>query len=339
MALTVGQIGAGRVAAAHMAAFVRHPQVREAHFADPDPLARERLTAQFGIIKHACENYHDLLADERIDVVDICTPNHLHATQAIEAMQAGKHVIVEAPPALTADECDAMMRVSRETGRRLFCVLSRRRLPANVRAEAILAEGAIGRPFLATVTILTDDLERMSDPEDWAGDWERAGGGAMLGAGYHAVYTLQRFFGLPHAVTATARRLAAEVATKADDTAVMTLEMPDGMLCNVLMTCAASGDRASEERRIHGTQGSLLIRDDPEDELPLVVFHGADFFPVRVHNPPRVQNYAIRETVRHFLDCIVEGTDSDITLDQARAALATVTAAYQSDREGRHIQL
>lgn len=339
MALMVGQIGAGRVAGAHMAAFVRHPAVREVRLADPDPAARERLAAQFGIIKHACDDYRELLADDGVDVVSICTPNHLHATQAVEAMQAGKHVIVETPPGLTVDECDAMMRVSRETGRRLFCALSQRRLPAHQKAEELLAEGAIGRPICAIINILDDELERMNDPESWKGDWERSGGGALLDAGYRAVYTLQRFFGPPCAVTATARRLVVEAPDKADDTAVVTLEIPDGPLCNITITCSASGDRAGEERRIIGTEGSLLIRDDPEDELPLVVLHGADFFPVRVHNPPQVNTFAIRETVGHFLDCILEDKGSDITFEEARAALATVLAAYRADCEGRRIHL
>ena len=179
----------------------------------------------------------------------------------------------------------------------------------------------------------------MNDPESWKGDWDKAGGGALFDTGYHAVYMLQHFFGPTTAVTAMTRRLIVEPDNKADDTSVVALELPGGAMGSITVTYVATGDRWSEERRLIGTEGSLLIRDDPDDELPLVAFHGADFLPVKVHNPPHANQYAIAQTVEHFLDCIVNDRESDITLADARAAVATVQAAYQSEREGRRIAI
>jgi predicted dehydrogenase len=86
-----------------------------------------------------------------------------------------------------------------------------------------------------------------------------------------------------------------------------------------------------------GTGGSLIMRDNPEDEMPLVALHGADFQAIKVHNPPGVNHYAIAQTVEYFLDCILTGAESEITLAEARAAVATVQAAYESEREGRRV--
>lgn len=339
MALKVGQIGAGGIARPHLAAYVRHPHVREVMLADPDEAARERLTREFGIIKAATADYRDLLADDSIALVDICTPHDLHAPLAIEAMRAGKDVIVEKPLAVTVSQCDEMIQVAQETGRRLFCALCQRKFPAHIRARQLLEAGEIGRPFLASITVLGDELARMDDPQSWKGDWAQAGGGALFDTGYHAVYMLQHFFGPARSVIAMTRRLVAKPENKADDTSVVVLELESGVLGSIIVTYAATGDRWGEERRFVGTGGSLLVRDDPEDEMPLVVFHGADFQPIRIPNPPGVNQYAVRETVSYFVDCLLRGEESEITLQEARQAVATVVAAYQSEREGRRVEV
>lgn len=339
MELRVGQIGAGAISRPHMKAFVDSPHVRDVYLADPSEEARSGLAREFGIIKRVCADYHELLADDTIVLVDICTPHYLHAPIAIEAMRAGKDVIVEKPLALNVAQCDEMIAVARETGRRLFCALCQRRFPAHLKAMELIRAGAIGKPFLGAITIIGNEFGRMNDPGSWKGDWEKAGGGALFDTGYHAVYVLQHFFGPARVVSAMTKRLVVEPPNKADDNSAVALEMDDKVLCSIVVTYSATGDRWSEERRIVGTEGSLLIRDDPEDELPLVVFHGAEFTPVKVHNPPGVNGYGIGQTIHHFLECLDRGQESEITLAEARAAVATVMAAYQSDREGRRVDL
>lgn len=340
MSIKVGLIGAGAITRPHVDAFVRNPHVvKDVTVADPSQQAREALQQEFGIIRKTCAGYRELLDDPQINLIDICTPHYLHAPQAIEAMQAGKDVILEKPMALSVEQCDEMVRVSEETGRRLFCALCQRTLPAHVKAMEMIQQGAIGKVFLGTITVIGNEFSRMNDPLSWKGDWEQAGGGALFDTGYHAVYTLQQFFGPAKAVTAMTRRLIVEPENKADDTSVVVLEMEGKVVCSIVVTYSATGDRWSEERRLVGTEGSLLVRDDPEDEMPLLLLQGADFQQVKVHNPPRVQHYAIRETVSGFIDNIVEGTASDITLEEAKAAVATVMACYQSEREGRRVEV
>jgi len=337
--IRVGLIGAGAITRPHVDAFVRNPHVeKNVTLADPSEQAREALAKEFGIIRKTCADHRELLDDPTINVIDICTPHYLHAPQAIEAMQAGKDVIIEKPLAMSVEQCDEMIRVSEDTGRRLFCALCQRRLPAHLKALELIQAGEIGKVFMGSINVIGNEFPRMNDPESWKGDWDKAGGGALFDTGYHAVYTLQHFFGPAKAVTAMTRRLVVEPENKADDTSVVAMEMADNVLCSIVVTYSATGDRWSEERRFVGTEGSLLVRDDPEDEMPLLLFHGADFQAVRVHNPPGVSRYAVRQTVSEFIDCIVEGTQSDITLDEARSAVATVMAAYESDREGRRVE-
>lgn len=339
MGVKVGLIGAGGITRPHLAAFVRHTGVDRVAVADPSQQARAGLMAEFGIIREQYDDYRALLEDDSVSIIDICTPHYLHVTQAVDALRAGKDVIIEKPLAMSVRECDEMIAAAQESGRRLLCALCMRRFPAHIKAKKLLDEGAVGKPLMGMVTVIGNEFARMNDPENWKGDWEKAGGGAMFDTGYHAVYMLQHFFGPTKAVTMTGTRLLVEAENKADDTSVVALEMESGVLCSIVVTYVAIGDRWSEERRLLGTEGSLLIRDDPEDELPLLLLQGGDYRPIRVRNAPGVARFAIRELVSEFVDCLLTGGETDVTLAESRAAVATCCAAYESWRTGRRVEI
>jgi UDP-N-acetylglucosamine 3-dehydrogenase len=338
MALKVGLIGAGAISRVHLEAYVRSQRVEAMAVADPDEEARAAIAERYGIIKEAYGDEAELLADESVEVVDICTPHHLHHRQAMAALEAGKHVIVEKPIALTLEQADEMMAKAEAGKGRLFCALSQRMYPAHLKAKELIEEGEIGKPFLGIVNVLGDELVRMNDPESWKGDPERAGGGALFDTGYHAIYMLQHFLGNATSVVASTQRLVVEAPKKADDTSVVALEMGEGRMGSICVTYAATGTEWSEARFIVGSKGSLQILDGDE-EMPLAGFQDKEFIPLPVHNPPNVNEYGIARTLEHFLECIDTGAEADITLSEARAALATTLAAYESSKTGRRVEV
>ncbi|MGD8239351.1 MAG: Gfo/Idh/MocA family oxidoreductase [Armatimonadota bacterium] len=338
MPFKVGLIGAGAISRAHVEAYVRSQRVDAMAVADPDEEARNGLAEPFGIIKETYATGGELLADDAIAVVDICTPHHLHHGQVMAALQAGKHVIVEKPLALTLQQADEMIAEARARDQRLFCALCQRMFPAHVRARELIDGGEIGKPFLGIVNVLGDEFARMNDADSWKGDREKAGGGALFDTGYHAIYMLQHFLGNATAVVASTRRLLVKPPNKADDTAVAALEMGEGRMGSVCVTYAATGTEWSEARFIVGTEGSLQILDGDE-EMPLAGFQEKEFVPIPVDNPPDVNRYAIAQTLEHFLECIETGGEADITLPEARAALATALAAYESSRTGQRVEI
>jgi len=105
--LGFGIVGCGLVSAFHGQAI---NAVQEAELVAATDLNKERL-AEF-CDKFSCEpaqSFDAMLADERIDVINVCTPNAYHALFAVPAMQAGKHVIIEKPPEMTLEKCDQMI--------------------------------------------------------------------------------------------------------------------------------------------------------------------------------------------------------------------------------------
>ncbi|HEX2698059.1 MAG TPA: Gfo/Idh/MocA family oxidoreductase, partial [Anaerolineales bacterium] len=98
-------------------------------------------------------DYHELLADPEIDIVNICTPSGLHANMAVEALQAGKHVIVEKPMAMNPADARRMIAAARAADRKLCVVLQNRYNPPMQDFYHAVRQGKIGRVLLACVTV------------------------------------------------------------------------------------------------------------------------------------------------------------------------------------------
>jgi predicted dehydrogenase len=96
---------------------------------------------------HAARSYQEMLADPIIDAVYVATPHHLHAEHTIAALEAGKHVLVEKPMALSTEECDAMVSAAAEAERALGVAYYRRGYPSVALAAQMIRDGALGTPL------------------------------------------------------------------------------------------------------------------------------------------------------------------------------------------------
>src|SRR5512133_257600 len=107
------------------------------------------VPARFGTVT---ADYRGLLADSGIGLIDVCLPAGEQPAVVEAALAAGKDVFVSGPPADSAAETSAMIAAAEAAGKRLFCLLYQRFIPAHVRLEAVLAEQALGEPSFGSVT-------------------------------------------------------------------------------------------------------------------------------------------------------------------------------------------
>ncbi|MBD3764412.1 MAG: NAD-dependent epimerase/dehydratase family protein [Rhodobacterales bacterium] len=145
----VGLVGAGYIARWHAEALARLPGVELVAVADPAPAAARALAEPRGARVHA--SLDDMLAETRPEAVHILTPPPLHAAQAIAALGAGAHVLVEKPFALTGEEAAAMAAAAQAAGRVLAVNHNFLGLPAYARLKARVAAGDLGRIDRLTV--------------------------------------------------------------------------------------------------------------------------------------------------------------------------------------------
>ena len=108
--------GAGWVAGEHIKAYTENPHTEVVAIASRTTDGAERKLAVSGVSCRVCEAYAKMLADDAADIVSICTPNHLHAAEAIQAARAGKHILLEKPIALNLADLRALRQAVRESG-------------------------------------------------------------------------------------------------------------------------------------------------------------------------------------------------------------------------------
>ena len=173
----------------------------------------EAFAAEFGI-PHAHGSYEELVADPDVDIVYIATPHPMHAANALLALEAGKHVLVEKPFTLNAAEAAAVRDAAAERGLLAMEAMWTRYLPHMVRIRELVESGALGE-----IRAVTADHTQLlpSDPAHRINALE-LGGGALLDLGIYPVSFAWDILGEPLSIAAAAR-----IGDAGSDTEVATI--------------------------------------------------------------------------------------------------------------------
>lgn len=170
--IKIGIAGLGLAGSLMIPAIGAHPAFTLTGVAEPNGELRRRFSSDFDC--KAFSSAAELIADDEIDALYVATPHQFHREHAVAAADAGKHVLVEKPMALTLEDCDAMIDASDRAGVRLVVGHSHGFDPAVQTMRQIIASGRIGRVSMVQMFNYTDFLYRPRRPEEL--DTERGGG-------------------------------------------------------------------------------------------------------------------------------------------------------------------
>ena len=143
--------GAGWVAGEHMKAYAQNPHTEVVAICSRTRGGAELKLAETGVSCRVCDTYAEMLADDQVDIVSVCTPNHLHAAEAIQAAQAGKHILLEKPISLSLEDLRALRQAVCKAGVKTVVSFVLRWNPLFETIKALLADDAVGRIFYAEV--------------------------------------------------------------------------------------------------------------------------------------------------------------------------------------------
>lgn len=207
----------------------------------------EAFAADFGIPR-AHGSYEELVADPDVDIVYIATPHPMHAANALLALEAGKHVLVEKPFTLTAAEAAAVRDAAAERGLLAMEAMWTRYLPHMIRIREIVASGALGE-----IRALTADHTQLitSDPAHRLNALE-LGGGALLDLGIYPVSFAWDILGEPLSILASARL----GETGADTEVATIMSHASGALSTTLSASRAAGPNTAS---VIGTEARIDI--------------------------------------------------------------------------------
>ncbi len=293
--LNVGLIGAGFMGKAHSLAYAAMPMffwpapalpIRKIIAEATQPLAEE-ASRRFGFEKYT-DDWRQIIEDPEIDIVDIATPNHLHAEIAIAAAKAGKHIISEKPLARTSDEAKQMYEAVKDAGIVHMVAFNYRRTPAVALAKKFIEEGAIGRITNFRGTYLQDWSADPNSPLSWRFQKKIAGSGALGDIATHVIDLARYLVGDFAQVNAllstfiTERPLQSAGADSlgnvlggegprgsvdVDDEVMTMIRFTNGAVGSIEATRNGYGRNNFITFEIHGTEGSIFFNYERRDEL------------------------------------------------------------------------
>ena len=299
--LGIGVIGTGFMGKAHANAWDSAPKffdlprpVRFASAAGRTGPDVSRFAERWGFASSGT-SWEDLVEDPSVGLVDVCTPNHVHAEMSIAALEAGRHVACEKPLAATLDDARRMKEVAnrvKRRGVRSFVWFNYRRVPALAYAHRLIQSGRLGRLFHVRASYL-QDWGHPETPLVWRFDAKKAGSGAHGDLNAHIV-DLARFLtgdevgeviGAVEETFVKRRELVGDTAvaikggrpgggkaprtgrSTVDDAVLFLARMKGGAIASFEATRLATGNLNRNSIEINGEHGSLKFDFERMNEL------------------------------------------------------------------------
>lgn len=270
----------------------------------------------------------ELLARDDIDAVVIAVPSGLHADITVQALDAGKHVLLEKPIDVTVDAADRIIEAEKRSGTVLTIMSQRRFAPHNQYLQHAINSGGFGQVTAATVEVALWRTQEYYDSGEWRGTWALDGGGALMNQGVHLVDMALWLLGDIEEVYAHTGLLAHE-RIEVEDTVTITARSKAGALITFIATTAAQG-QAPIRMAIFGTEASAVS----ESELI------TGFWSTGLEAPEPVAEAVDQPLAQlnDFITAIQKGSTPLVTSTQARAAVAFIEAVYESGRTGKPVK-
>jgi predicted dehydrogenase len=334
-------IGVGFVGRAHLESLRRQGiPVRGILGSSPERTEEARRALR---VDRGYKSLQELVQDQSVNVVHVCTPNNVHCKQSDAALKAGKHVICEKPLCVTLEEADAMIDACRKAGVLLLYAEELFFTPKYVKAKQMADEGAFGRVHLVK------QGEKHSGPHSpWFWDIEQSGGGAVMDLGCHGIAFCWWFLGKPKikSVYSQMATLVHGDRTQGEDEAITILEFETGAIGIVENSWNRPGGM-DDSIEVFGDKGQTYADLLMGNALPTYSEVGFGYavekaattkgwtYPVFEEH----WNYGFPQELRHFVRC-VRGKEQPIADGETgRVVQEALYAAYASAGEGRKIAL
>ncbi|WP_430495375.1 Gfo/Idh/MocA family protein [Rossellomorea marisflavi] len=337
--LKIGVIGCGSIAKhRHIPEYMANEQAEIVAVCDIVKDRAEEMADQIGA--KAYTDYKELLKDESIEAVSVCTPNALHAPISIDALKAGKHVLCEKPMATSTEEAQAMIDAANQAGRKLMIGHNQRFVPSHQKAKELISKGEAGKIYSFRTAF------GHGGPEGWSVDgkdsWffrkEEAFIGAMGDLGVHKTDLMRYILGEEFVEVGAFVETSSKENADVDDTAVCVLKTESG----TIGTLAASWSYQKEDNStvIYGEKAVLRLEEDPVNSLVVQYSTGE----VVKYELGGIQTnddggQSASGVIDRFVTSVVEDVPAAVPGEEAMKSLQVVLGALESSKTKQIIRL
>jgi UDP-N-acetyl-2-amino-2-deoxyglucuronate dehydrogenase len=347
--------GCGKVAHLHAKAVRSIPNARLTGVWSRTSKTAEEFASKYDT--KAYSTVYQMVKENKTDLVIVCTPHKFHIRPAIDAALAGSNVLVEKPLAADLTDCDSIINACRESKVKLGVISQRRWYPCVRRVKDAIEKGKIGKPVLATVTLLgwRDKVYYDSDP--WRGSWELEGGGVLVNQSPHQLDIMLWLMGDIEEVYGICRNVN-HPYIEVEDTAAAIVKFKSGAIGNILVS-------NSQKPGIHGnvhvhgengssvgvqTDGGLMfipgrsaIAEPPVNDLWTI--HGEEHLlkewvkeDTQIFNNCDPSVFYMKCQIEDFLLALGNNSEPFVTGDFGRKTVELFTAIYRSTHDNMPVK-
>ena len=336
--IRVAIVGCGRISGKHGEALRRHQSDLElVAVCDNDPKALARAKDEYQVPGYF--KLEDLLANEQLDAVALCTPSGLHPEQAIAAASAGVHVISEKPMATRWADGLRMVKGCDDAGVRLFIVKQNRRNTTLQLLKRAIDEQRFGKIHMVHLNVFWARPQEYYDRAKWCGTWE-LDGGAFMNQASHYVDLMEWLIG-PVAdvqcMTSTHRNIEVE------DTGVMNVRWRNGALGSMAVTMCTYPKNLEGSITILGEKGTVRVGGVAVNEILEWTFAEPAPYDAEIaaanYETTSVYGFGHPLYYKNVIDTLRGEAEPETDGREGLKSLELLIAAYLSARDGKTVSL
>ena len=331
--------GCGRIAANHFAAIEKHGDRAElVDVCDTDPAALKKAIERTRAKGHA--SFTELLKSTKADIVVLATPSGLHPEQAVEAAQAGFHVMTEKPMATRWQDGIRMVRACDEAAVRLFVVKQNRRNATLQLLKRAVEKKRFGRIYMVNINVFWSRPQDYYDSAAWRGTWEYDGG-AFMNQASHYVDLLDWLIGPIESIQAYTGTLAR--AIEVEDTGVMSIRWRSGALGSMNVTMLTFPKNLEGSITILGEKGTVRIGGVAVNEIQQWEFAEPDEDDAKIggasYETTSVYGFGHPLYYDNVIKVLRGEAEPETDGREGLKSLETLIATYLAARDGRRVSL
>lgn len=257
-------IGYGHIGKRHAAMIQQNDECELVAIADTNEALAKDIQGSGISFFSSLESFLD--SGTKADVVTIATPNGLHATQAMKAIGAGHHVVVEKPMGLHRKECEELIHTALSRSRHLFCVMQNRYSPPSEWLRQIVADGVLGKVYMVQVNCYWNRDERYYKAGSWHGT-KQLDGGTLFTQFSHFIDLLYWVFGDVEDIKSCFSSFNHDKLTEFEDSGVVHFRFSRGGMGSINFSTSVWDKNLESSMTVIGENGSLKVGGQYMDKV------------------------------------------------------------------------
>ncbi len=328
----VGIVGLGWVAQViHLPVLLKLSEAEVVAVCDREK-AKARLVAEKFGVKRLYADLKQMLENEDLSAVIVCTSTDAHKEATIAALRAGKDVLVEKPIARHYAEALEIAEAVKETKRKLMVGMNHRFRPDTMILKSFIEGKELGKVFYTR----TGWLRKSTSDSAWVTQKEKSGGGAFIDLGIMMLDMALWMTGYPDVKRVSATHFRHRTK-QVEDTSLVSLTLKSGALVNIEVSWSMAVDEDVYYCNVYGSEGSATLN-------PLRInkeLHGnlVNLAPPKMESPQHIFKRSYENELKHFFGAVRDLHPIISTADEAVQRMRIVDAVYRSVRLGKEVVL